>query len=95
MKLLIAPIGTVYDDGKNLYTTSAVLTQIDRYKFMGDEISILMKYEKTDIPVGKKIDLLGGKLNIIYVRKINTVKRLLFDNRLNDKIIKQAVKHIQ
>lgn len=92
MKLLIAPIGTVYDDGKNLYTTSDVLTQIDRYKFMGDEISILMKYKKTDNPVGKKIDLSDGKLNIIYVRKINSVKSFLFDNRVNDKIIKQAVK---
>lgn len=92
MKLLISLIGTVYDNGGEIFTSQNIIAQINRYKFLGNEISILIRCEQTNNPIGNKIDLSKGDLNLIYVKKVNTIRGLLIDNKYNDKIIQNAVK---
>lgn len=91
MRVLFSPHGTIYDDGKNQYYGTDVYTQIQRYRFLGDKMTVFMKHIRTDKPVGVKREPNDG-IDIVYIEKINTLKRKLLYEKENDRIVKEAVK---
>lgn len=90
MRILFSPHATLYDDGENQYYNTAVYTEIKRYRFLGDKMTVLMKYAKTDKPVGIKRDPNDG-IDIVFVKKINTLKSKFLYEKENERKIKEAV----
>lgn len=90
MRVLFSPHATLYDDGENQYYNTAVYTEIKRYRFLGDKMTVFMKYAKTDKPVGIKRDPNDG-IDIVFVKKINTLKSKFLYEKENERKIKEAV----
>lgn len=91
MRVLFSPIGTIYDNGSDLFYGSDVYTQMQRYRILGEEMTVLLKHVNTDKPIGVKRDPLDTT-DIVTVKKINTVKSWLIDRHYNDRVIEEAVK---
>lgn len=92
MRLLFSSHGTIFDDGENQYYNTAAYTQIQRYRFLGNQVTVLMKFAQTDKPNGVKREANDG-IDIVFVKKINTLKSKLLYERENDRKIEVAVKN--
>lgn len=91
MRVLFSPIGTIYDNGSDLYYGTDVYTQMQRYRILGEQMTVLLKYAKTETPIGVRRDP-QDSTDIVIVKKINTIKTWLIDRHYNDRVIEEAVK---
>lgn len=89
MKVLFAAIGSTYKVGNELYIDSAIVTQLSRYKILGDEIRLLANCIETDKPKGIKQES-PEAIQLYPLYKINSLSKLRYSS-YNDKTIKRAV----
>lgn len=89
MKVLFSSIGTTYKDGQSVYYDSAIVTQLERYSILGEELSLLANCVETNKPKGV-LQPQNSKIRLYPLYKINSLRKLA-KSKSNDQVIKDAV----
>ena len=88
MKVLYSTQGDAEFDGSHYYHNGAQ-TNYKRYMCLGEEMTILLSRKVVKNPTMSMID---GFVKLVFVKKINSIKKLLLYSFSNQRKIKEAVK---